>query len=362
MSLTDLLPRFRNTEANKVAHMKPMYLELDRLSVVAIPGITGSGKSSTARFLISQLLLDGTEVIVCDPHGLVGKESLSGALQPLYPYLTIAHTKEEIITQFKRINRLFEERIKGSGDESRIALFLDETPAFFLNCTREEMVLIAKVLTQLANQSRKVNIRVFLLGQNWTQDYIGRSSIRNSINTIIFHRINEKEAKLFIESAPVELRRQIAGLQQGNVIVYGLGIEPTKLRVPYVSVDDIMKIATMLDESRDTRGNVINKRITHESRYDHARIDAESRESRNTQNQQKTAENVYRDSVIGVIKIEKAKSIRHAVEMIDYSIQNGMNKKETLEMIFDTTKGGRNKKWLAASKLYDSRYTLLVGE
>lgn len=306
--------------------MKPVYIEIDNLSVVAICGTTGSGKSSTARFLVTQFVLDRSEVIICDPHGMVGTDSLSGALEPLHAFMTVAVTKDEIIAQFRRLNKLFERRKNGEKG-NRIVLFLDETPAFFLSCNREEMREIGILLTNITNQARKVNIRVFLLGQNWKADYIGAKAIRASINTIIFHRITESETRLFIESAPAELRRKIANLNQGEVFLYGMGIESTILRVPYIGLDDIKGIArTIAPESY-----VQHQSATLESQNAHLHDEVESAE--------KPINNIV---------------ARLHVEEIIKAIKSGEKKEDTIIRIFKTYKSSRNKKWIAASKLYDA--------
>ena len=322
--------------------MKAQYIELDRLSIVAIPGMSGSGKTSTARFLVAQLLLDNTETIICDPHGHIENESLGHSIEPLekYLYRSIARDHDEIIRIFREIRTEFDTRIRTGTKEPRIAVFLDETPDFFSRCGAHEMKEIGDLFVSLVNQARKVNIRVFLLGQNWKKDYIGARSIRSSINTVLFHTLSEDETKLFIPSAPAELRRKIRDLDQGQIFLYGMGIKATTIRVPAISLDDLK-----------------NLRITKRDTRDHKRINAESRDyTQNHERSHNTQNTVKERSQKCVIRIEKAKSLEHAVQMIDFAIEKGMNKGDTLEVIFDTTRGGRNKKWLAASKLYDRRY------
>lgn len=314
--------------------MRPTYIEMEKLSVVAIPGVSGSGKSSTTRFIIAQLLLDDSRVLLGDPHGNISNESLAAAFEPLEQYFDkpIAKSKDEILELFRYIAKLFKKRLDGARADERYVLILDETPQFFMQCTKEEMQEISKLLVSLANEARKVNIRIFLLGQNWSRDFIGKAAIRSSINTILFHRIPAKEIKLFIENASADLTRKVSNLKQGHVYIYGLGIDPTEVTVPYVSLDDIKGI------EKDLRAKSVQHRsATLQSQNAHFQDDIENEE-------------IMQESIA---RTKLHAHVDNKIKEIMKGIKSGERKEDTIIRVFDTYKSSRNKVWVSASKLYD---------
>jgi ABC-type glutathione transport system ATPase component len=49
----------------------------------AIAGVSGSGKTTTVRFLAAQSALHAARWVLLDPHADAGDDSLAGTLQPL---------------------------------------------------------------------------------------------------------------------------------------------------------------------------------------------------------------------------------------------------------------------------------------
>ena len=193
--------------------MQPKYLEYDSFATVAISGQSGSGKTSTVRFIIAQLLLNNTAIIICDPHGNAGNGALAESIKPIIPflYMPVAITLEDRIKAFDYVHSILRDRIDNGADNSqRIVIILDEATQHFIESSREQVDKVARMLQSLANEGRKANIRVFLLSQNFHQDFIGSRSVRSSITHVLFHRTSTDEVKLLAPSMPAKEARAIA--------------------------------------------------------------------------------------------------------------------------------------------------------
>jgi ABC-type oligopeptide transport system ATPase subunit len=324
--------------------IKPVYLDFGSYSVCALAGISGSGKTSTARFILAQLALDGYGLVICDPHGSLPRETLTAASKALDKVLMkpVAITKQEILESIFYVESIFLSRINGEDDTSlKVALIIDEVTNFFLSCTQEEIIRCANFFLRLANESRKIDIRVFLLSQNWKADYVGSASVRSSINAILFHRISEQEVKLFVPSAPAQLRKTIASLKQGHVIIKSLEHEFVEVAVPFVSLEDLETIRSQIpaiqigrramDRGGLKNASLRNPEIINTSAYIEENMDTKKQ-----------------------ILLEKAKRI---VELR----RTGKTKNIILSEVF-SVKPGATTKYKAASKFYDlvmSRYDLL---
>ena len=62
---------------------EPVTGGIEAMVSTAIAGVSGSGKTTTLRFLTAQLALKGAKFAVLDPHAAAGDESLASTLAPL---------------------------------------------------------------------------------------------------------------------------------------------------------------------------------------------------------------------------------------------------------------------------------------
>jgi Cdc6-like AAA superfamily ATPase len=319
---------------------QPFYLEWDAFSTLAIAGASGSGKTTTTRFILCQLVLNDCDVIVCDPHGNIPNQSLAQTVKPLEHLFMcpIAITKQERIAAIEYVNSILLARLKSNKTTHRkLALIIDETTAHFLECSREEIALQARMFLRLANEARKTNIRVFLLGQNWKRDFIGSRDVRSSINAYLFHRISEDEIKLFIPSASAEQRRNIAKLKSGYAYLHGAAHYMQLVKIPEISQDSIQLLASQ--ESRN------------DSRYDSRYSNAVNDDNY-----------VLRDSINNMPKnVEKRFTQKNHDKLIELrkAILNNEGKEKSITRIFHISKGSKHKPWIVASKLYDRMYELM---
>lgn len=317
---------------------KPFYIEWDSFSVMAIVGASGSGKTSTARLMLCQLLLNDIDIMICDPHGYIENQSLTHSIKPLQQFLLqpIAIDKDSRIRAIRHAGMEFNKRKNNpAASKRKFVLIIDELTAHFMECDSSEVHEQEQILLAIANQARKVNMRIILIGQNWKQDYIGSRSVRSSINAIIFHRINGDEVKLLSENTPATIRRQITQLKQGYAILYSQTNIYQYVKIPYISIDDIRDFATRIESRNESRNNKIVARDSTESRHS---------------NDVKP----LRDSDSFSQKIpQNNESLDKKQLAIIAAIKSGKTKEQTIKDIFGYSKGSKYKPYLAAARLYD---------
>lgn len=309
--------------------MNPFYLEDNTYSTVAICGKSGSGKTSTIRFIIAQMLLNNTQVIVCDPHGNAGTQSLADGIDPIKHLLAmpIAITLEDRITAFRLVHKILRDRIEGKDtNNQKICIILDEATSHFLECSKEQHDEFSRFLLSLTNEGRKKNISCYMLSQNWKNDLAGSRSIRSSITHVLFHRTSEDEVKLFVPAMPTNVRRTISTLPVGYMYVYPF---MTKLSVPYISKDDLIDFASKFQ-------NKISSVIIATPNPPHSH--AESRHATIATHDAKKPESKLATAIKDIIRYKN----------------NGMNKEDTIMKVLQIRKNGKSEKWKIASKFYDA--------
>jgi hypothetical protein len=297
-------------------NVAPFYLEWPTFGVFFIAGKSSSGKSSTARFLLSQMAIANVGLIVADGHGSMGPESLATAVQPLERSFLLppARDKESIYNAIRFVNKIKQARVDGVDKKrTKIALVIDEFTSFLLRCEPKEKAFIADLMLSLTNEARKTEIRIFVIAHNWSQDYLGAAAIRRSISGGIFHRLDDGETKLLRAAYNPQLRKQIASLKPGQAVLDIPTLDPTLVTVPYVSLDDLLSVqALVTDKSQEAEFY---------SQFNNTTVD--------------TTMNI--DTIIRLLQSSK---------------QAGKGKVSTIYDIWGV-KPGSNVKYTAASKLYD---------
>lgn len=308
--------------------MQGKYLEWNTFSTVAICGKSGSGKTSTVRFIIAQMLLNGVHTIVCDPHGNAGNDSLKMSIEPIEQFLAlpVAVDLEDRIKAFRYVHKILRARIAGTDtSKQRICIILDEATYHFLECSKEQAIEFTRFLHDLTNEGRKKDICVFLLGQNFKADFVGSRSIRSSITHVIFHRTSEDETKLFVPSMPAKEKRTIAQLPTGHIFVYPFLY---RLRVPYITHDDMIDFARSFKRASSVQDTV------------QAKVQDYNAERANVQEGADHTEKPINETL--------ARSIKAIIK----SYLEGKSKEQTIFDVLQIRKSGSSKRWKIADRFY----------
>ena len=211
----------------------------------AIAGTSGSGKTTTTRFLASQLALKDARFVLLDPHAAAGGESLAGTLAPLGgAFLCAPATERRAYGQVVGLVATeLERRLRGGSYDNPLLLLCDE----FTRVMRElgDDDSLSKLLESIATEGRKVNVFTLLLGQTWSASRAGGSELRDTLASVYVHRIRRRQAQMLLGGG-VELPDTLS-LATGRALLYRAEsgeVEP--VTIPNTTAADMAKVGQLL--------------------------------------------------------------------------------------------------------------------
>jgi hypothetical protein len=221
------------------------------LFVTAIAGLMNSGKSTTARFILSQSVLHGARLVVCDPHGEAqgeaSRDTLAGTLEPLSDsYLCQPATDDvSILDAVRLVSQELTERIEGKAVEFPIVLVLDEFSTLMRRRHLSEE--LAPLVEDLATQGRKFLVFGALLGQQWHAERAGGGSLRGALASAYVHRLKRTDARLLLDLPSSELPRTDQ-LQPGQALLYRTTGDLIPISIPNTTAEDMRRVARILSD------------------------------------------------------------------------------------------------------------------
>jgi len=212
-----------------------------QLYSTALGGMSGTGKSTTARFLLGQAALNGCKFVVIDPHADAGEESLAASLMPLRSHMLCdaASSDKTIIETARFVREIGRKRINGDSDRTPLLVAIDETTALLSrsSCGIE----LSDMIEEIAQEYRKVGIFALCSAQIWLASRSGGSSaLRDSFASTYVHRMKRKQAALL---APSGTGAEIETLPQGSALLWQTSGDSQVVRVPLTLASDIVDIA-----------------------------------------------------------------------------------------------------------------------
>lgn len=230
--------------------MKARYLEWDNIGLCGIAGISGSGKSSTMRFLLAQMALGGTGIFLGDGHGKIGVDNLAHTTTPLAnAFLAPVATDIDAIVDLIHAAEIVAHNRRNGKDKNihfRIAIVIDEYISVMRQVSDEQRSHIVEIMETFATDYRKTNVKMFLAAQNWKEDFIGSAAIRQSMNATILHRVAPDDVRLF--QIPTSLKREVTQLRVGHAFILQQVSDPVKVYVPKITQDDLRAIAHLVPQ------------------------------------------------------------------------------------------------------------------
>lgn len=216
----------------------------------AIGGISGSGKTTTTRFLAAQSALMGAKFVVIDPHANVAEESLAATLEPLRPAFAFdpAVENNEILAALWAARQELEKRLRqGKGQPFIVAV--DEFSSLM---RRDELAApLVNLLADIAQQGRKVGIFAMCIGQIWTASATGGSSdLRDSFASSYVHRMKRNQARLLV---PTDEARLVERLEAGNALLSKTNGDLVQVAIPHTTAADIRRVAGLLPVIGESR-------------------------------------------------------------------------------------------------------------
>jgi hypothetical protein len=166
----------------------------------AIGGVSGSGKSTTVRFLLFQAVLAGAKLVMVDPHIEEKNESLAAQFTNLRKDVHVFPPTDENEKQvLKRVRWLMKEyqRRKHQGKDYPIIFVLDELNEIVRTASDELKQELSNLLLTIAQGGRKYGLFAMLIGQRWSEQDLGGknfgAAIRTSLSAQLAHRFSDEE-------------------------------------------------------------------------------------------------------------------------------------------------------------------------
>jgi hypothetical protein len=209
----------------------------------AVAGLSGSGKTSTLRFLACQSALHGARFVVIDPHADAGSESLAATLAPLEAAMVCAPAgaQHSIIHAARLIQSHLDARLRGNPDRTRLILAVDE----FTVLMRHAAIAaeLGPVMENIGQQGRKVGIFCLASGQVWTADRTAGSALRDSLASCYVHRLRRNQARLLLST---EEARQAEALSVGEALLLRTSGEIERVSLPLATAGDVERVGNLL--------------------------------------------------------------------------------------------------------------------
>ena len=218
---------------------QPVHGTLDSLYSFGIGGMSGSGKSSTAVWLLAQSVLQGAKLIVIDPHA-GNSDSLASKLQPLFSsYLCkVASTQAEMLQSVRYSQSIFNSRKSGETQgQHHVIVVCDE----WLACMRGDLQTeFQKLAESISQEGRKYGVIGCFLSQKWSIQKSG--DMRDTLTSHIICRTRPNLARQQTGLLSSELPSDVMSLDAGQFYLLDTFGELQKLTAPYVSDADLTSL------------------------------------------------------------------------------------------------------------------------
>lgn len=320
-----------------MSNLKGHYIEWDTIGLCGLVGESGSGKTSTTRFLMAQMALNGTGMILIDGHGKMNTQTqtLAQSCEPLSSAYIVpaAITDDDIIAAIRLARKIAQDRIDGrDNSKSHVALIIDEFISVLGRMNKADFDFTVDTIVKFAGEYRKTGVKAFVSAFNWTQDMIGAATIRKSMNTKILHRVSANDVQLF--STLPYVKKTVPQMRVGEAFIIQANADPIKVYVPKVTADDLKAIK--------------NRVLSWDGSYQETFLSVSSNVS------------AYESGISQVSHtLDQNVLLQKWCEEIRNCINNGMNKTDTIVMIWGVYPGS-SKRYKTASKLYDYVKTKII--
>lgn len=230
-------------------HGVPEHCDIKNLKSVAIAGWQGSGKTSSAAYLLgTSVLCYNAEAYIIDPHK-THEEGLYARIQPLE-----ATGQIHIINPFetpgliKTINTRLDRRLRGVESCQRPLLFvIDELARLAKMEYFDELVMLLERCTE---ETRKANIVFLGISVKWTaRHFKGRADIRGCMNSSLIHKCKPSQAELLLEDS--KEKKLVEDLKRpGDAILLTDYAGTKQIHIPFCTRTDMETVANLVGKNR----------------------------------------------------------------------------------------------------------------
>ena len=209
---------------------------------LGVSGLSGYGKTSTLRAIVSESLLTGAveKCYVLDPHYphpdslLTGFGELRDA-----PQMASASSKAEMPRLINEVNREIDDRLAGRKPSEPVSVVvIDEVMAAV------KLAGVAELIERIGTESRKAGVYGVFASQSWNGEKTGGTTARDNLTALLVHRMKRKQAQTLLQDT--DLTRQVTRLDIGQALFVPTTGEPQVLTVPFCSREDMSVVVSKL--------------------------------------------------------------------------------------------------------------------
>lgn len=306
---------------------------------VGIGGVSGSGKTTTVRFLLFQAVLAGARLVMIDPHLHDPAESLAAQFQALtgiHQLPPCDDAPDQVMRRITWLNREYRRRKSGASGEPLIFV-VDELNGLLRRLDDERKKALADLLLDIAQEGRKFGLYALLIGQRWSHADLGGgkigAAIRDSLASSIAHRFkSEAQARLLVGGRESALCLE---LPTGQFLFRDTDGGLARMITPDTQVEDGAIIAGLLRDS-------FTSETTPESTPETTLKVPETARSR-----------VVSEPTTDELESTKMTRFRQNALAVSRLMAQGMNKAEIMRQIWGVNPGG-NAEYRAALAEYQA--------
>jgi hypothetical protein len=236
----------------------------DDLRSFVVAGKSRSGKTVTMVFYILQALLGGAKVYVCDPH-YNKPTGLLKILEPLWPYLVVARTEEEIVSATCDFRTEMLARKAGKACDVPMVIVYDEWSELLRELADDQVELVVKSVLNCNEAYAGFNGFAMVGGHEWTAKESGGkkgTAVRRGFHAIVCHRLDDEYAKFLLKNnAGKKAAMKAPSLPKGQAFFQDSEGEIDYILIPYYGdkKEAVYQVSEMMQQ---IEGPVSQERLT----------------------------------------------------------------------------------------------------
>lgn len=234
----------------------PVIRAWKKVKAILVLGLQGGGKTSTAIWLLLQVILKGGRLGLIDKHARSEDDSMYGRLRVLRVAfdVPVGDSPQAALRVVQHARKMLDTRLAGGSIAYPFVLVVDEFTAIMRQKgTGEGWSEVAQklqgVLEDFNTEGRKHRCFAICIGQAANASRSGGTEVRDLFNTRLVHRMRSKQAQML---ALTDYQDEIERLDTGQVCVDMETDEPFIVTVPYANNEAVTLVAHSLQRTSQT--------------------------------------------------------------------------------------------------------------
>jgi hypothetical protein len=208
-------------------------------------GLSGSGKSTTMRYLAASAALRGAKLAIVDYHINAGEESTAASLAELRPAFLVQPPTDfaGMLDTIRLVQSILDKRVQGDPDRSPIVFLVDEYAAIIARGDELGKAL-AVLLESILIQGRKVNVIALCATQNPKASRTGGTEVSKTFTSYYIHRTRRSYANIVVEDG--DDSRLVADLEPGQALLGRTNGENIVVSIPNTPATVMTRVSQLL--------------------------------------------------------------------------------------------------------------------